>query len=110
MNEVHGTSALVFATIYKWVNEFKHGHTLIKDEHRSGHPVEAIIPEMIEKIHDLVLSDRRMKVREIIEAAGISQVTVFSILHNKLDVKYYFLDGLKKLEKRLKKCIELKGG
>ena len=34
-----------------------------------------------------VLSDRRIKAREIVEATGISQRTVFSIFHEKLGVK-----------------------
>ncbi|XP_023217030.1 histone-lysine N-methyltransferase SETMAR-like [Centruroides sculpturatus] len=87
LDEVHGTSAPVFATVYNWVNEFKRGRTSTKDEHRSGRPVEVTTPEMIDKIHDMVLSDRRIKVREIVEATGISQGTVFSILHEKLGVK-----------------------
>ena len=49
--------------------------------------MEVITPEMIDKIHDIVLSDRRIKVREIVEAIDISQGTVFSILHEKLGVK-----------------------
>ena len=77
----------MFATVYNWLNEFKRGRTPTKDEHRSGRPMEVTTPEMIDKIHDMVLSDRRIKVREIVEATGISQVTVFSILHEKLDVK-----------------------
>ena len=44
-------------------------------------------PEMIDKIHNMVLWDRRIKVREIVEAIGISRGTVVSILHKKLDVK-----------------------
>ena len=40
LNEVHGTSAPVFATVYNWVNEFKHGRTSTKDEYRSGRPVQ----------------------------------------------------------------------
>ena len=77
----------MFATVYNWVNEFKRGRTSTKDEHRSGCPVEVITPEMIDKIHDMVLSDRRIKVREIVEATGISQGTVFSVLHEKLGVE-----------------------
>ena len=49
--------------------------------------MEVTTPEVIEEIHDMVLSDRRIKVREIVEATGISQGTVFSILHEKLGVK-----------------------
>ena len=42
---------------------------------------------MIDKIHDMVMSDRRINLGEIVEATGISQGTVFSILHEKLGVK-----------------------
>ena len=44
-------------------------------------------PEIIEKIYDMVLSDRRIKVREIVEATDISQGIMFSMLHEKLGVK-----------------------
>ena len=79
LNEVHVTSASVFATVYKWVNEFKRGRKSTKGEHRSGHSVEVTNPEMIDKIHGMVLSDRRIKVYEIFEATGL-------ILHEKLGV------------------------
>ena len=49
--------------------------------------MEVITLEMIDKIHDMVLSDQRIKMREIVEATCISQGTVFSILHEKLGVK-----------------------
>ena len=75
-DEVHGTSASVFATVYNWVNEFKRGRTSTKGEHRSGHSVEVTNPEMIDKIHDIVLSNRRIKLQEIVEATGISQGTL----------------------------------
>ena len=54
---------------------------------RSGHPIEAATPEIIDKIHDIVLTDRRMKVRELVEATGISHDIVISILHEQLDMK-----------------------
>ena len=84
---VHGQSAPSFATIYNWVNEFKCGRTSTKDEPRSGKPIDVSTPEMIEKIQEMVLHDRRIKVREIVEATGVSQGAVFSILHEKLGVK-----------------------
>ena len=73
LDVVHGTPTPVFSTIYNLVNEFKRGRTFIKDENRSGHPVGVTIPEMIDKIHDMVLSDRRIKVREIVEVTVISR-------------------------------------
>ncbi|KYM94005.1 hypothetical protein ALC62_15376, partial [Cyphomyrmex costatus] len=47
---------------------------------RSGRPIEAATPEIIDKVHDIVLTDRRVKVRELVEATGISHGTVISIL------------------------------
>ncbi|GBN15894.1 Histone-lysine N-methyltransferase SETMAR [Araneus ventricosus] len=98
-DEVHGTSATAFATIYNRVNEFKRRRTSTNDQNRSGRPEEETSSEMIDKIHDMVLSDRRIKVREIGEARGISQGTVFSILHEKL--------GVKKISERRVPCLLL---
>ena len=40
LDEVHGTSAPVFATVYNWVNGFKRDRTFTKYEHCLGGPVE----------------------------------------------------------------------
>lgn len=42
---------------------------------------------MIDKIYDIVLKDRQIKVREIIECGNMPQYTVFSNLHEKFSVK-----------------------
>ena len=55
--EVHGTSALVFATVYNWVNEFGRCRTSTTHEHPSGISVEVTTPEMIDKFHNMVLND-----------------------------------------------------
>ena len=64
LDNVHSTSALAFATVYNWVNEFKRGRTSTCDAPRSERPIEAATPEIIDKVHDIVLTDRRVKVRE----------------------------------------------
>ncbi|KAG5329042.1 SETMR methyltransferase, partial [Acromyrmex charruanus] len=51
-----------------------------------SHVQIAAMPE-IDKVHDIVLTDRRVKVREFVEATGISRGTVISILHEQLDMK-----------------------
>ena len=58
-----------------------------KDKLCSGLPVEVTTPEMIDKIHDMVLSDRRIKVREIVEATCISRGTMFPVLHENVGAK-----------------------
>ncbi|XP_011698824.1 PREDICTED: putative uncharacterized protein FLJ37770 [Wasmannia auropunctata] len=74
-------------TVYNWVNEFKRGRTSTCDASRSERPIEADTLEIIDKVHDIVLTDQRVKVRELIEATGISHGTVISILHEQLGIK-----------------------
>ena len=50
-------------------------------------PKSATTPEITEQVHDMVLDDRRMKVREIAETIGISKERVGYILHEELDMK-----------------------
>ena len=68
--------------------------TQIKAELDEVHgAVEAIAPEMIEKIHCIVMEDHRIMVREIVEIVGISVGAVHNILHEKLEMKRCVPDG-----------------
>lgn len=83
--EMDGTlkeAAPSYSMIKRWVSEFKMGRTSTHDEPRSGRPVEVTTPEMIEKIHKIVLGDRRLKLHEIAEAVQISKERVCNILNN----------------------------
>lgn len=51
-------------TVKRRIAAFKMGRTITSDEQRSGRPSEVTTPEMIEKIHKIVLADRRVKVIE----------------------------------------------
>ncbi|KAG5322090.1 SETMR methyltransferase, partial [Acromyrmex heyeri] len=61
LDNVHSTSASAFATVYNWMNEFKRDCTSTCDAPRSGCPIEDATPEIIDKVHDIVLTDRRVK-------------------------------------------------
>jgi histone-lysine N-methyltransferase SETMAR len=49
-----------------------------------GRSIEVTTDEMIHKIHDIVLVDRRMNIREIVEIVGISSEPVQNIVHEYL--------------------------
>ena len=68
---VYGDSSPSFSTIKKWAAEFKRGRTSLEDDPREGRPKSETTPEIIEQVHDMVLDDRRMKVREIAKTIGI---------------------------------------
>ena len=50
-------------------------------------PVEVTTSETIKTIHDMVLADQRLKVWEIVEAIGISDDSVVSILNEHLGMR-----------------------
>jgi transposase len=84
--KVYGDSSPLISTIKKWTAEFKHGHASLEDDIREGRPKSATTPEIIEQVHDMLLDDRRMKVRESAETIGISKERVGYILHEELDM------------------------
>jgi transposase len=69
--KVYGDSSPSFPTIKKWVAEFKRDRTSLEGDSREGRPKSATTPEIIKQVHDMVLDERRMKVREISETIGI---------------------------------------
>jgi histone-lysine N-methyltransferase SETMAR len=54
---------------------------------KSGRPIEARTEDMVKKIEDLVLSDRRMKLAFIAREIGISETIVWKVLHDDLSMK-----------------------
>ena len=60
-------SAPSHGMVHKWFTEFRCDRISTSDAGRPGRPKEVTFQEMIDKIHDIVLNDRRLKVREISE-------------------------------------------
>ena len=58
--------------IHEWFTEFRNGRISTSDAERPGRPKEVTSQEMIDQIHDIILNDRRLKVREISETVNIS--------------------------------------
>lgn len=80
-------SAPSIPMVKKWISKFKRGRRSINDELRSGRPKMATAPDIIEKVHRILLDDRRVKVREIADIGGISNKSVHRILCEELELK-----------------------
>ncbi|XP_011055471.1 PREDICTED: uncharacterized protein LOC105146723 [Acromyrmex echinatior] len=63
------------------------GRTSTEDAPRSGRPKEATNAEIVKQVHRIVLSDRKVKLRELTEAVGISKERAGYILHDVLEMK-----------------------
>ena len=66
--------------VHKWSTEFRCGRISTSDAERPDRPKEKTSQKMIDKIHDVVLSDRRLKVREISGTVNTSMGRVWHIL------------------------------
>ena len=75
------------AQVKFWVGKFKPSRTSLEDEARSGCPLDATHEEMCKKVQDLVYSDRRIQVEEIVQALSISHGSVSTILFDRLGMR-----------------------
>ncbi|CAH2083387.1 unnamed protein product [Euphydryas editha] len=83
-----------YSTIKQWVSEFKKGRTTFRTPCHTT-------PEMIGKIHMMVMEDRRLKSnREVIDAVNE--------YFEGLDESHY-KNGITALEHRYEKCINFNG-
>ncbi|XP_035206121.1 uncharacterized protein LOC118181154, partial [Stegodyphus dumicola] len=87
MVNVLGESAPSKTMVCKWASLFKSDRTSLEDDPREERPKTASAPEIIGKIQDMVLEDRRLTERDLTEALGISLGTVINILSVNLSFK-----------------------
>ena len=64
-------SASSHGMVHKWFTKFCCGRISTSDAERPGRPKKVTSQEMIDKIHNIVLNCRRLKVREISETVNI---------------------------------------
>ena len=70
-----------------WFNEFKHGHTCVFNEERPSRPADVVTAEIVKKVDDTILANRRTKMREVAEVVGVSYGRAINIRHDKLGMK-----------------------
>lgn len=92
MKEAHGDNAPSYDMVRYWIAKFRCGHMSTSDDPRSGRPKTATTEDIVDKVHDIILADRRLKLREIAKAAHISYERAHNIVHDYL--------GLTKLSAR----------
>jgi transposase len=86
LETVYGESAMKRRTLYKWVDRFKEGRESVDGNAREGRPSTSRVAENIQRVHDLVMSDRRITTRIITDKLGISNGSVQTILKEDLNV------------------------
>ena len=84
LDKYYSDSFPLYGIVQKWFTEFRCARTSTETIPSPGRPNEITTPQMIHKIHDIVLNDPKVKVREITEIVSISTERVGNILHTHL--------------------------
>jgi len=71
--EISGEHAPSYATVTNWVAQFKSGDFSTCVALRPRRPKTVATPEIIEKIHELILEERRISAKSIAKQLGISR-------------------------------------
>jgi [histone H3]-lysine36 N-dimethyltransferase SETMAR len=87
LDKHYSDSAPEKSTVEKWFAKFIRGEMCIKDDARTGRPIEAVTYENIKKVHKIILNDRKVKLIEIAETLKISKERVGHILLVYLDIR-----------------------
>ena len=83
MADVYGDSSPKYSSVAKRSAEFKRGRDSLEDDPRPG-PADVISQEMIDRAERIVLNNRRIKVAKLASECGISNGSVYTIIHEHL--------------------------
>ena len=86
LSNVYGKSSPSYSTVASWVSEFKRGRKDLNDEPHPGRPVSQSTAENVDKVHQLVLENRKISIECIVQETGLSTGTVHTILHEHLSM------------------------
>lgn len=84
LRKCYGDETMAQSNVYNWYKLFKDGRETFEDEPRSGRPTTSKTEENINKIKDLVLQNRRLSQRDLVDITGISKGSIQSILKDDL--------------------------
>ncbi|GFY05155.1 histone-lysine N-methyltransferase SETMAR [Trichonephila clavipes] len=109
LDSVYENSVPSFTTVKFWAAEFKRGCKSLGDVESSGRPNTATTDENIAKVHQMLLDDRRIKMREIAEVMNMSKERVCHILNQHLGMRKLSARWVPRLlmldQKRVRKSI-----
>ena len=60
MQPMYGEHCLSRQAFHNWVQKFLEGWTSIEDEHRADRPVEIAMPETLQRVEDIIRTERRV--------------------------------------------------
>ncbi|XP_017724128.1 PREDICTED: putative uncharacterized protein FLJ37770 isoform X3 [Rhinopithecus bieti] len=87
LKEAYGEEVMSRARVFDWHKRFKEGREDVRDDARSGRPVTHRTDDNIQKVKDLVCSNRQLTVRMMAEELNLDKETVRLILKENLNMR-----------------------
>ncbi|XP_012783759.3 protein GVQW3 [Ochotona princeps] len=87
LQQAYGDEVMSRARVFDWHKRFKEGREDVRDDARSGRPVTHRTKENIQKVKDLVCSNRQLTVRMMAEELNLDKETVRLILKENLNMR-----------------------
>ena len=84
LQKAFGDETMSQKNVYKWYRDFKEGRERVDDLQRSRRPSTSIIDQ---KIKEMVLGNRRLTIRELVDMVGISFGSRQKILKDHLGLR-----------------------
>jgi len=84
---VYGDAAVTMKMVYKWFEQIRNGCESAEDEERSGRPSTSKTHENVERVSEMIQSNRQLTKREISEHLNISYGSVQNILTIDLNMR-----------------------
>ncbi|UYV64811.1 K02A2.6-like [Cordylochernes scorpioides] len=83
----YGEATLDRCNVYRWYKMFSEGREDVNDEERAGRPSTTTTDEKINEVENMILANRRIKVREVAEDLNILIGSCHSIFINDLGMR-----------------------
>jgi hypothetical protein len=72
LKEAFGEQALSQARTFEWFKRFKDCRESVDDRKHSGRPSICTTPDMIAKVREVILQDRRQTIHDVCSRVGLS--------------------------------------
>jgi transposase len=80
---IYGDAAVTMKTVYKWFERFRNGCESVESEERSGRSSTSKSQENIERVSEMIRSNRRMTIKKVSEDLNVSFGSVQKYFNNR---------------------------
>ena len=112
LQQVYGDETMSWSRVCEWYKRFKEGREDIKDDPRSGRPSTSRTEANVERVRQMVPSDRQLTVRLIANELGMNRNSVWKIITEDLGMRKVCAKMVPKLlnddqkDRRMQVCQE----